>query len=276
VAQGGGGLRERSVTANYVSIPPQALVVAIQYYADDEHAALRLARLLADIEPQRRDDVIIAFARRFDCPPSGALSGTFLHVGKKFGVINLPSIREATGHPDGCNGIWRSTMEQLSSSWYRGNLGACSVFTVEPDGCPLSADWADRIQAEHRRAVRAGKRVSGCLIEQPFPHVNGTLVAHLSMWRDRLSLHDTPPGQAWDLFHAAALMAECQPTALIKNVYGAQEWSSPALAAMAKETAWLASTKDASAIAWAERTLVGRRAPALGRRITVNDSPTKH
>lgn len=262
--------------ANYVQMPPQALVVAIQFYVDDEHRALRLARLLADIEPARRDDVMIAFARRFDCPASNLLQQTFMHVGKKFGVIDLPSRREGVGHPAGCNELWSSTMEQLSASWHAGNLSACSVFVVEPDGAPLSADWIARIQAEHQRAIRAGKRVSGCLVESPIPHVNGTLMAHLSTWRDRLSLHRTPPAQAWDLFHAAVLMAECQPTPLIKNVYGARGWSADGLAAMAKETAWLASTKDDSAIAWAERTLVARAAPPATNivgRVAVNDAP---
>lgn len=267
------------MTENLVEYPPLGLVVAIQFYTDDEHRALRLARLIADIESRRRDDVIIAFARRFDCPTSSLLTETFLHVGQKFPAMNLPSQREGTGHPNGCNELWSSTMEQLSTSWQAGNLSACSVFTVEPDGIPLTCDWINRLHVEHARAVRAGKRVSGCLVESPVPHVNGTLMAHLSMWRERLSLHRTPPGQAWDLFHAAVLMAECQPTPLIKNIYGAREWSAPALAASGKETAWLASTKDDSAIAWAERTLVKRAAPAtnvVGRAMVQDESETRH
>jgi len=241
---------------NYVQTPPDRLVVAIQFYDGDQAAALRLARLLSDIELRRRDDVILAFARRFDCPPSDELQRTLLYCGRKFPVMDLPSKREGVGHPNGCNELWSSTVEQLSDAWQAGSLNVCSVFTVEPDGCPLSVDWIDRLHVEHQRALRAGKRVSGCLIESPIPHVNGTLIAHLSMWHDRLSLHRTPPAQAFDLFHAAVLTQECQPTTLIKNLYGATGYSVGALGALAKETAWITSTKDDSAVKWAEETLV--------------------
>ena len=81
---------------------------------------------------------------------------------------------------------------------------------------------------------------------------------HLSAWLDHPSLHQTPTGHAWDVFHQVVLAAECQGTPLIKNVYGGTAWSSDALEAMSRETAWMASTKDASALEWAERTLVER------------------
>ena len=41
--------------------------LALQYHAGDESSALRLARLLADIEPKKRTDVTLALVRRHDC-----------------------------------------------------------------------------------------------------------------------------------------------------------------------------------------------------------------
>jgi len=249
---------------NWVPYPPLGLVVAIQYWREDEAPALRLARLLADIEPARREDVTIAFCRRFDTERSELLAETFGYCAAKFRVQILRSEREGTGHPDGCFGLWAGTMDQLAEQWSDGRTEACSVFTVEADGVPLCTDWLDRLRYEHGRALRVGKRVTGAFTEgggeaARLPHINGSLIAHLSLWPDRPSLHRTPAGQAWDVFHAPALLAEAQPTPLIKNVYGARAWAPETLKAMAKETAWLSSCKDVSAFEWAEQTLVPAR-----------------
>lgn len=245
-------------TENTVRFPPLGLIVAIQFWEGDAEQAFRLARLLTDIEPAHRDDVTIALCGRFDTERTPHLVDTWWHCLKRFRAVSLRSKREATGHPDGCFGLWAGTMEQLAERWATGQTEACSVFTVEADGVPLSVDWISRLQREHARALRAGKRVTGAFTESggELPHINGSLLAHLSLWADRPSLHRTPAGQAWDIFHAPALLAEAQATPLIKNVYGARAWSPEALAAMAKETAWLSSTKDTSALEWAERTLV--------------------
>lgn len=95
----------------------------------------------------------------------------------------------------------------------------------------------------------------GPLMNNPVPHLNGSMALHLSIWPDRPSLHRCPPNQAWDLMHAAVLMSEARPTSWIKNPYGACAWSPESLSVMAKETAFLCSQKDDSALAWAEKEL---------------------
>lgn len=246
---------------NLVAAPPAGLVVALQYWAGDEAKAMRLARLLADLEPRRRQDVLLCFFRRYDTPESAALFDARMHCGRKFGTMTIASRREGTGHPRGCNELWSSLMEQFAVDWRTGRLGGHSVFCMEADGVPLRADWLDKLLAEHERTLEAGRRVTGALTNHSYRHINGSIVAHFSMWWDRLSLHETPPGQAWDMFHAQVLTSEARPTTWMKNVYGAGSWSDESLTAMAKETAWLSSSKDDSALAWAERTLVPRAAP---------------
>lgn len=248
---------------NEVSCPPSGLIIALGYYAGDEAAAMRLARLLADIEPRRRSDVTLALCRRFDVELSPLAWQTQLHCGHKFGTMALRSEREAVGHPDGCNGLWAGIMDKLAESWATGRLNAHSVLFLEADGCPLRRDWIDRLIAEHTRTLAAGKRVTGHLMEvTDYPHLNGTMALHLSMWADHPSLHFTPPGGAWDMHHAAVLAAAARPTRLISNFYGSRDWTPGALAAVAKETAWLASVKDDSALRWAEQNLVAGSAPA--------------
>jgi hypothetical protein len=246
---------------NLVQMPPGRVVLSLQYWAGDEARALRLVRLLADIEPRRREDVYLAFCRRHDLEEeSAAAYQARLHCGFKFGVMALRSPRPGAGHPHGCNELWAGIMDELARAWSGGLLDAHSVFFLEADAVPLRADWLDRILGDHARTLAAGKRVTGPIMNR-LPHINGALAAHLSLWLDRPSLHQTPPEQAWDLFHAETLLAEARPTAWIKNIYGACRWSPESLVAMSGETAWICSQKDDSAFEWAARTLVTGRAP---------------
>ncbi len=242
---------------NLVPYPPSGLIIALQYWAGDQHQAFRLARLMADIEPRRRDDVVLAFCPRFDVVPSHDQYQTFLYCGQKFGVMNVGIRRQGTGHPTGSNEMWGGIMDVLGDSWRAGRSRYASVFFAEADGCPVKRDWLALLLAEHERALINGKRVTGAMMRNCVPHINGSCIIELSTWFDRPSLHQTPSEQAWDLFHAAALMQEAQPTSLLYNPYGAREWSDPALEAVAHDTAYLLNTKDDTALSWAERTLTG-------------------
>jgi hypothetical protein len=257
--------------------------VAIQFWDGDRQDALRLARLLADMEPAFREDVTLVLARRFDVEMTADIWDTGLHCGKKFRVMHICSKREGVGHPDGSYALWAGTMDALCNEYYGGRSQFDSVLTVEADGCPVAADWIDRLRSEHALAMAAGRRAIGAVVDQttvvferPGPdwrpgaraersialrggrHVNGTLLAHLSMWSDRQSLHQTPPGHAWDLFHAPVLLQETQATPLIWNPYGTTCWSRTTLEVLGRQSAWLANCKDHSAIEWAELALTAR------------------
>ncbi|HXU61672.1 MAG TPA: hypothetical protein VN962_08230, partial [Polyangia bacterium] len=237
--------------------------VVLQMWAGDEPAALRLARLLADIEPARRDDMQLVLARRFDLPLSAESWDTLVHCGAKFPVSHIQVARRGTGHPAGCNALWSGAMAHLARTWRHGHLRRSALFFIEADGCPLRSDWASVLIAEHQASLAAGRRVTGALTRFPMPHFNGSLIAEASVWWDRASLHVTPPEQAWDLFHAAALLQEGRATSLIKNVYNARAATPEMLDALSPETAWVCNAKDASLIDWAERALVqpARTAP---------------
>ncbi len=249
-----------TATEHLVALPPQGLTIALGYWSGDIDQAMRLARLIGAIEPRRREDVLFAFCPRFDVEWDAAQQATFMEVGKRFGVCRLTQRPpHATGHPDGPNAMFASTLGQLSEAWRDGKSQAHSVFLCEADGCPLRPDWIDRLRAAHEQALRAGKRVTGCLMDRGvFPHVNGTFISHYSMWLDRQSLHSTPTGMAFDLFHAAVLTAEARPTGWVKNIYGAGNWNAESLEALSRETAWLSSNKDLTVIEWAEKSLVLR------------------
>ncbi len=251
--------------ANYVCLPPSGMVIALGYWAGDLAQAMRLARLIGAIETRRRDDVVFAFCPRFDVEWTAEQQAVFMEVGRKFGVCRVTQRPpHATGHPDAPNAMFASTLGQFAEAWRAGQSRAHSVFLCEPDGAPLRRDWIDVLKYEHDWTMRDHLSVTGPWVEHPVPHLNGSMIVHFSTWFDCPSIRETPEGHAWDLMHAHALWARGRATGALKNIYGAANWSDYALTGMARETAWLTSTKDDSAIAWVERTLVAARAPELG------------
>lgn len=238
---------------NLVPWRPPGLVVALQYWAGDAPQALRLARLMADIEPEHRADLTLVLVRRFDLDEiSPDALETVMHCNAKFVTYAIRSESVGTGHPDGSNALWDGTMAALAARWRSGDLNSAWVFTIEADGCPVAPDWARRLMAEHVRTIAAGKDVTGPLMRLPFAHVNGTLIASLGWWLDHPSLRTTPTGYAWDLHHRETFIAACRPTQEIKNLYGTRKWSDAQLGPMSNETAWIANAKDDSVLAWAE------------------------
>lgn len=242
---------------NRAPLPPLGLAIVVQYWGGDEAASLRLARLLADIEPAPRADVTLVLARRFDVEFSREAWETSVYCGKKFRATTIRAKREGTGHPAGSNALWSGSFEQLAEQYAAGGTDFSTIFTVESDGCPVSVDWIDRLRKEHGLAMHAGKRVVGARMDRVAPHINGTLVAHLSLWADRPSLHRTPPNMAWDLFHAPVLLAETAPTTLILNAYGSRDWTDASIRGLHSGTCWVANCKDTSVIDWAEKNLIG-------------------
>lgn len=243
---------------NEVPFVDPGLVVALQYWSGDRDRAFRLARLIADIEPAYRTDVTLVLAGRFDTNVGDA-SATVAHCGTKmrtFAVLAGPTGYGKTGHPDGASGLWTGTMEQLADRWCTGDLDRSSVFTIEADGCPISRDWISRVRAEHQRTLDAGRRVTGAFMPRPQPHINGSLVMSIPWWIDTLSMHSTPDGHAWDVFHRETILAAACRSDEIRNVYGATHWIGEQLRPMSKQMSWLSSTKDESAIKWAEEALV--------------------
>jgi hypothetical protein len=168
------------------------------------------------------------------------------------------SRREATGHPDGCYGLWAGSVEVLAeqrcAAWPYDN-----VLTIEADGVPLRWDWIDQIKRVHAEHLDSGKRITGVRMFQGQRHVNGTMAMHLSCWDDHPSLHRCRAGQPWDCFHGQTLLRECGDRSAIVNLYGVQDVSPSVFSILGHEHAWLASSKDESAWRCAQGLLAERR-----------------
>jgi hypothetical protein len=239
-------------------------VIALQFWQGDIDRAFRLAKLIADIEPRYRSDVtlaLVAAAGTTTLDHVGQLAALRVCCNAKMRMFTFMSGRPGDGHPDGANALWLGAMEWLCEAWRRGDLERQDVFTIEADGCPLHRDWINRIKAEHADTIARGLRVTGALMLRPEPHINGSLVMSIPWFFNHPSLGVTPPGEAWDIFHRDEIMEAARPSQEIRNIYGARFWDAWQLRPLSKQAAWLASTKDDSAIVWAERELLRERAP---------------
>jgi len=239
--------------------PP--IMIAIQFYSGDQEEGLRLAVLLADMEPEFRNDVALVFARRFDVPGPGEnpdLMDAAIYCAQKFPVMHIRSKREQVGHPDGCYGLWAGTCEELAKIVNQEGCLYRAVFFVEPDGVPLRWDWIDALKAAHAETLTLGKRITGCRVDAGpcnALHPNGSLLMELSCFEDHPSLHTCPPGKAWDQWHAHVLLSEMGPSHVIANIYGAEDVSLSVFKTKGLRHCWLSSIKDDSAWKCAETLL---------------------
>jgi hypothetical protein len=105
--------------------------------------------------------------------------------------------------------------------------------------------------------------MDGALYE---PHVNGSLLMHMSAWSDHLGWRNCPKGIAWDCFHGQSMLNELGPTPSILNLYGAQDMSLAVYKTIGANYAWIASVKDGSAWDCAQ-SLIGQGWETLARSV---------
>ena len=239
--------------------PPLPLALVLQFWKGDKRRAIDLAKLLADIEPARRDDVAFVFARQSNCPVDADIQAAQLYVGKKFPVIDLETeVDESKKYPGVCFDAFANACRKLSDWYHAGVLPYGNAFFFEADGCPIGSDWIDRIKRSHAETLLLGKRVTGPLmrfggvdsIHQVGGHVNGTMVMHLSCWEDHPSLHRCPPSAAWDVFGGLVLRNEAGPSQIIANHHGGRGLSQEMYWEFGKEHAFVTSIKDGSPQHW--------------------------
>ncbi len=241
---------------------PDPIAIVLSFWHGDQDRAMALARLMADIEPRRREDVFLVFARQRTTPMDPDIWRTMLYCGRKFSFVPFEAtVDERKPYPGIAFDPWASAMAWTSDAYYDGTLPCENTLFLEADACPLSADWIDRIKAAHAETLLLGKRVTGPRMRfGGHDHINGTMVVHASLWPDRPSLHRCPDRLAWDVFHGHVLIQEASASQIIRNEYGGTDLTAAMFLSMAKESALLVSMKDRSAFGHAESLLVHRRA----------------
>lgn len=184
----------------------QKILIALQMWEGDKLNALRLARLLADIEPGHQELADFLFVTRFDC--SHDLS-TIQHVSRKFNTFHYRSPKQGTGWPHGCNELWFGTMEWAYHMMEGKKIPPYkAVFTIESDGIPLVRDWIARYSRQWD-SLNAMKKtfVAGAILNKGRidEHINGQALFSGDLkflrWLIR-EVGGAPARCGWDLYLA--------------------------------------------------------------------------
>ena len=155
--------------------PSNKLLITIPFWKGDQAQAMKLARLLADLQEQHSTRADILFVSRFDCKHDKA---TIDYVSRKFNVYAHVSQRREVGWPHGCNGTFFGSMEWFYWKKESGQIpNYKAMFIAESDGAPLVDDWLGRLSIEWdklnemRKVYMAGAMIPD--VVNNHPHING-------------------------------------------------------------------------------------------------------
>jgi len=177
---------------------PRKILLAIQFWEGDKAQAMKVARLIADLEPRHSDRADFLFVSRFDCTHD---LDTIKYVSGKFNVRHHISRRRAVGWPFGPNELWFETMQYVYEHTIDGRrVGDYkAVLTFEADAFPLCPNWIPMLSDAWDETRPAN--VVGALLRHPGLHVNGNALfscdTAFTYWLVRQLSGCTPHG-GWD------------------------------------------------------------------------------
>ena len=248
--------RRRNKSSPRPSVPwsPDGLILALQFWKGDQGKAFALARLLADIEPIRRNDVTLYLCCDSSSEQGDELVSTLRYCEGKMPVGTFQSMRAGTGYPGGPNALWSDTMEHFYQEWASGRLRFESVFTFEADGAPLRRDWITELIKAHKETLAQRLLITASIRHHHYiRHPNGNLIAHVSIVRNYPELATTPQSKPWDMHHHVTLCRLARHDPAIRSEHQSRNWTTEPLTSMAKETAWLHGAQDRSVFNFARK-----------------------
>lgn len=235
------------------------LLIALQYWEGDREEAFDLLQLLSETTEEKNPYADIAAFARFDTslPEDGLLK----KLGRSFNkVYAIKGKQHLIGHPNGCNGLWSSLVEQ---AYLRSTQSSTSrppewseyngVFGIEADGCPISKDWLSVLSKEWNSLKEKGCSFMGhwlsSNVEHPeVGHINGNAVFAMDLLRKVPTVAGTPHAVSWDTYHAKALKAAgWANTGVIQSIWNTKTINIDGIEAIRKTGAvYLHGVKDNS------------------------------
>lgn len=193
------------------------LVLNLQFWENDKAQAMALARLMADLEPVKRDDVVFLFTARFDCAHD---EETVSYVAQKFRVIKYTTKRKATGWPNGPNQMMGCSYEFCVEQYRFGKLpGIKGVMFMEADCVPLHKYWISMLIKEYDQS---GMQIMGAWLKRGdcgVEHINGNCIIGINFWRRNKSIFHPDEKGGWDATLAHILLPNGHPSRLIWSDY---------------------------------------------------------
>lgn len=207
------------------------MLLVIQYWQGDREAALRTARLIADVQPEPTKKHYIMFAHRFDAEPPDV--ETLAYVKRKFDIFGVhKGRRKEVGWPAGCNGLAHDVIQLAGEQRRVGNWQSVDgVWLLESDILPLNRHWLHMAAQEWEWAQKEGKLVLGAWSPHHGVdgHVNGNMIFHPDLWIRVPGLEGSAPHIGWDVYHANRLKRHWKKSTQMINLYRATEVTAEAL-----------------------------------------------
>lgn len=218
------------------------MAIFMQFWKGDQDEAAEAAKLMADVETCKREDVDFIFAYR-----TGAVVDwkTMDHVAQKFNqVIPFEGKKCEQGWPNGSNSLWARVIDWAYRMQRDQGAEWDVLLTIEPDVVPCRPDWLDALMKawSHKQSdtiAMGHKYENGEDVARwealppeekqrhPYPvasHINGNAMFHPNLAKEIPQISQgTPYNQSWDIYWATrGLMDRGEDTGLIVNQYKQQ------------------------------------------------------
>lgn len=252
------------------------MIVALQYHEGDLERTMSLARLLADLEPGPRDDVLLALVCQPGTPRPELVSRTAAHCRRKFAVEEVISMHGGLGHPEGCTALWRGTAGHFHRLYKTMGMNVdpghhSSLLMLDGgDGVPLHPDWLDRTIQLHYLTLARGKLITGSpyFVGTCPLHVNPNAVFHLDVFDKTKFLTDVPKHDGtllthFDIYHREEMLDNAWLSSAVRTDWrgGGVPASRALLLERSRRALWLHGHKDADLYWVAREHLASRPAP---------------
>jgi hypothetical protein len=240
------------------------ILLALQFWHGDKEQAMKVARLIADLEPRHSERVDFLFVARFDTTHD---MDTVKHVAAKFNVKTfINRHRRGVGWPFGCNDLWFGCMDHIYTEREAGHMPDYKfILTLEADSSPLRRDWILRLEEfwDKARVKVCGPMIPHGPPESGHKHINGNAMFSGDMDFLRLvsrKIGGCNPAGGWDWLLAPRFMklgwANCPlmrshwraPNATEGGVYTLQE----------NGVVFLHGVKDDSVLSYIRKTALGQ------------------
>lgn len=121
------------------------ILITMPFWNGDRTQAFKLARYLADLQPNFCEAADILFVARWDAKHGPE---TLKRVARKFNTFTHTSRRREVGWPRGCNGVFFGGLEWFYHKKKAGQIPAYrAMLNLESDVVPLVKDWLPRMVA---------------------------------------------------------------------------------------------------------------------------------
>lgn len=178
---------------------------------------MELCRLIADIEPKRREDVRVRIVARGDAEQFDM--DVIQYIGRKFDVSWAHAKSRAEGWPTGPNGMACEIL-LTAPEWLHENGwdDANGILLIEPDCVPLQKDWLDQILAAWAVALVNDAWIMGSWRNSGGErgHINGNCVT-VPTFGKLAHLKDCGRYLAWDCWHSPRTYNHWNISGLFRN-----------------------------------------------------------